>query len=129
MTDANENKQREAGKTDIRILEQHNVREAVSVVEKLGQALIDATEQAKNHFRNLWLQQLCRRYRHRPGKPLVHLSDLAERVMPIIDPRVSPILRGPFQRLATGKDSRSLERHFRNIAELANGRTSKPAKL
>src|SRR2546422_5851214 len=129
MTDVNEQKRLEAGKKDIRILEQYNVREAVTVAEKLGQNLIDATAHAKNHFRNLWLQQLCKRYKHRPGKPLVHLNDLADSVMPTIDPQVSPILHEPFQRFVSARDSRWIERHFRNIADLANERTSRPAKL
>src|SRR2546428_8381783 len=92
MTHENENEQPEAGKAGARILDHYDVEEAIAEVRKLAEGLILATAHTKHRFRQGWLEQLIQRYRERPGKPIIHLDDLDDEVIPTLAPEARNLL-------------------------------------
>lgn len=96
MTHENIGKTSEAGKAE---LEHFDVEEAIKEVRRLGKGLIEATRHAKHRFREEWLEQLIDRYRQRPGKPVIHLDDLDDEVVPTLSPQVRDVLYPHWRRL------------------------------
>ena len=129
MTHANGSKQREAGKTR-ESLEDYDVERAIRVVQELGEGLIEATKHAKHHFRREWLDQLVARYRERPGKPIVHLSDLPDQVIPTLSADVRKLLRPYWEKLVSGHGSEWGSQHFRCMWDIMrSGRASRWSSL
>lgn len=129
MTDANGSKQREAGKTR-ESLENYDVEQAIKVVLELGEGLIEATKNAKHHFRREWLDQLVARYRERPGKPIVHLSDLPDQVIPTLSADARKLLRPYWEKLVSEHGSEWGALHFRCMWDIMkSGRASRRSSL
>ncbi len=126
MTDANIGKTSEAGKAE---LEHFDVEEAIKEVRRLGRGLIEATRHAKHHFREEWLKQVIQRYRQRPGRPVIHLDDLSDTVMPILRPTAAKVVAGHCNQLFETESSEWIDRHYGNIVRLAKGQSANPAKL
>jgi hypothetical protein len=94
MSDVNTRKQDEAGKTSQE--QRYDVNQAIGIVQELGEGLMKATMQgkhAKHYFRKEWLEQLIERYRRQPGKPIIHLDDLGDEVIPWLSPESNALLR------------------------------------
>src|ERR1039457_3477560 len=89
MPDANQCKPEEEGKAN---LEQYDLERAIGIVRELGEGLIEATAHSKHHFRKEWLDQLVERYRRQPGKPVIHLDDLGDEVIPSLSAESGPLL-------------------------------------
>lgn len=115
-----ETKQTEKGETYD--FEHYNVEDAIRIVRELGDSLIDATKHAKHHFRREWLDQLIARYRERPGKPIVHLSDLPDQVIPTLSPDVREPLRPYWEKLVSEHGSEWGALHFRCMWDIMNSR-------
>jgi hypothetical protein len=94
-------------------LEDYHVEDAIEIVRGLAGGLIEATAHAKHHFRQEWLDQLIARYRERPGKPIIHLSDLPGQVIPTLSPDVQDPLRPFWEKLVSEHGSQWGAQHFR----------------
>lgn len=127
MTDANIGKTSEAGKAE---LEHFDVEEAIKEVRRLGNGLIEATRHAKHYFREEWLEQLINRYRQRPGKPVIHLDDLDDEVVPSLSPQVRDVLYPHWRRLVEEYGYMRSMNRFRVLRDIvATGRASRWSKL
>ncbi|HLQ06481.1 MAG TPA: hypothetical protein VK126_01860, partial [Nitrososphaerales archaeon] len=111
------------------LLEDFDVEDAIKVVRELGEDLIRATASAKHHFRTEWVDQLVSRYRENPGKPLVHLSDLRDTVMPVLTNKARALVLGCLASHSQKMSFGGWSHPFRNIAAFAGADRSKPAKL
>jgi hypothetical protein len=93
MSDANGLQKGQAGKAN---LENYDVEAAIRIVEELGEGLIEATEHSKrpskHHFRREWVDQLVERYWRQPGKPVIHLDDLYDEVIPSLSAEAGALL-------------------------------------
>lgn len=117
------------GKT-LASLENYDVEQAINVVLELGEGLIEATKHAKGHFRREWLDQLVARYRERPGKPIVHLSDLPDQVIPTLSPDVRELLRPHWEKLVGDRGSEWGSLHFRCMWDIMkSGKASRWSSL
>jgi hypothetical protein len=94
------------------LLENFDVEEAIKVVQDLGEGLIAATADTKHHFRREWVDQLVSRYKERPGKPVVHLSDLPDQVIPILSDEVRSFLKPYWEKLVSERGSEWRALHF-----------------
>lgn len=110
-------------------LESYSVENAIKIVRELADGLITSTAHAKHHFRSEWVDQLVSRYGERPGKPVVHLSDLRESVMPILGMKARRFVEGPYYRLVEEHGARRAEWAFRNIGLFVLKKGNRPAKL
>ncbi len=128
MPDANLRKPDEVGKTD---LEQYDVEQAIGIVRGLGEGLIEATAHSKHHFRREWLDQLVERYRRQPGKPVIHLDDLGDEVIPTLSGGAREFLRPYWEGLVKEHGSEWGAQKFRCVWDIfsARGNVSRWAKL
>jgi len=134
MSDANLRKPDEAGKAS---LEQYDVDRAISIVRELGEGLIEATKHSKrpskHHFRKEWLDQLIERYRRQPGKPVIHLDDLGDEVIPSLsgDGAAREFLRPYWEGLVKERGSEWCAQKFRCVWDIfsARGDVSRWSKL
>jgi len=62
------------------ILNKDWIGKTLKKVIELGKDLIRNTKNHKYHFRRSWLYDLLEYYSQRPGKPLIHLEDLPDKV-------------------------------------------------
>jgi hypothetical protein len=115
MEHENDSKQSEAGKAD---LEKFDVLEAIAEVRRLGEGLMPATAHAKHHFRREWLEQLVQRYTERPGKPVIHLDDLNDAVIPHLAAEARPFLRPYWLALASKYGSDRMGMKFRCLRDI-----------
>ena len=120
MTHENERKQDEKGKTEH--LENYDVEQAIAVVRELGEGLIEATKHVKHHFRREWLEQLTDHYRVRPGKPIIHLDDLDDKVIPHLSSEACELLRPYWTQLVKGHGSEWGSEHFRCVWDIMSGK-------
>jgi hypothetical protein len=106
--------------------ENYNVEDAIRVVQELGSGLIEEAartrQHVKHHFRQEWLDQLIARYRERPGKPIIHLSDLPDQVIPTLSPGVQALLRPYWDKLVIGHGSEWASMHFRCMWDIMKSR-------
>ncbi len=122
MTDANSSKQRdEAGKAvNQPKLEPYDVEDAIAQVQHLAEGLIETTRHAKHRFREEWVKQLLARYRALPGKPIIHLDDLGDGVIPTLScERVRPILIPHWKKLVAERGHEWSFLHFRCIRDIS----------
>jgi len=115
-------------------LENYDVEDAIEVVQELGSRLTEATkttrQHVKHHFRQEWLDQLIARYRDRPGKPIVHLSDLPDKVIPTLSPDVRDLLRPYWEKLVSERGSMWGSKHFRCMWDIMKtGKASRWSSL
>ncbi|MDA4119406.1 MAG: hypothetical protein OK436_02355 [Thaumarchaeota archaeon] len=102
-------------KDSVELLENFDVEEAVRIVLSLAEGLIEATTQAKHRFRSDWVDQLVSRYRQNPGKPVIHLSDLPDQVIPNLSKHVNSFLQPYWETLAGERGSEWASQHFRCV--------------
>jgi hypothetical protein len=98
--------------------EDYGVEEAVKVVRGLGEGLVEATKHVKHRFRSEWVDQLVARYRARPGKPVVHLSDLPDQVIPTLSEDAKPFLQPYWDKLVAEYGSEWGAKHFRCVWDI-----------
>ncbi len=118
LTDANIGKTSEVGKAE---LEHFDVEEAIKEVRRLGKGLIEATRHAKHHFREEWLEQLIDRYRRLPGKPVIHLDDLSDAVIPTLSPQIRDVLFPHWKRLVEEFGYMGSMNRFRCLRDIVAG--------
>lgn len=106
---------------DIHDFEHYDVEDAVKVVRGLGAGLVETTKEVKHRFREEWVEQLVARYRERPGKPVVHLSDLGDQVIPIFDPEIKTFLQPSWEELVSLHGSEWASRNFRCVWDIMKG--------
>ncbi len=109
------------------LLENFDVEEAIKVVRILAKGLIEATAHAKHHLRAEWVDQLVSRYRENPGKPVIHLSDLPDQVIPNLSNDVGSFLQPYWERLTGEHGSEWASQHFRCIWDIM--KTGKASRL
>src|SRR5207237_8248436 len=85
---------------------------------RLASHLKTATPQAKHHFRREWLEQLVQRYTERPGKPVIHLDDLGDAVIPHLSSEVREFLRPYWQAIASKYGSENMGTKFRCLRDI-----------
>jgi hypothetical protein len=108
----------------------YDVEDAIGTVLELGNGLIEATEPVKHHFRKAWLDQLVARYRERPGKPFVRLSDLPDQVIPTLSQEVRDTLRPYWEKLVDDYGSEWGSKRFRCILDIIHsGKASRWSSL
>ncbi|MDA4126665.1 MAG: LAGLIDADG family homing endonuclease [Thaumarchaeota archaeon] len=110
-------------------LENFDIEDAIKTVRRLGHELIGLTAHAKHHFRASWVDQLVTRYRERPGKPIVHLSDLRDTVMPVLAGEARNHVAKFFASFVQKEGLWSSGLVFRNIVRFAREKGDNPAKL
>ena len=110
-------------------LENYSVEQAIARVRKLGNQLVAATEHTKHHFRSEWVEGLVNRYSYRPGKPIVHLDDLSDTVMPILDDEARGLVRESLNAWVRQQGISRARPEFGNIATYAMTLDYRPAKL
>jgi hypothetical protein len=103
--------------------------EQVEWVRKLGNQLVAATENAKHHFRSEWVEDRVKQYSSKPGKPIVHLDDLSDTVMPILDNEARGLITVPLSIWVKRQDIARAQGTFGNVASYARDTGYKPAKL
>jgi hypothetical protein len=114
--------------------ENYDVEDAIKAVLELGSRLIEETRKSKqhvkHHFRQEWLDQLVARYRERPGKPIIHLSDLPDQVIPTLSPDVRDLLRPYWDKLVNEHGSEWGSKHFRCMWDIMkSGKMSRWSSL
>ena len=115
-------------------LENFNVEDAIKVVQELGSHLVNEASRTNQHikhqFRQEWLDQLIARYRERPGKPVIHLSDLPDQVIPTLSTDVRDLLRPYWQKLVDEHGSLWGSKHFRCMWDVVkSGKASRWSSL
>jgi hypothetical protein len=98
--------------------EDYDVEDSIRVVRELADGLIKSTAHAKHHFRAEWTDQLVSRYRERPGKPVIHLSDLPDQVIPIFSSDIRAQLQPHWDRLVSDHGSEWGSMHFRGVWDI-----------
>jgi hypothetical protein len=89
-------------------------------VQHLAEGLIEANRHAKHRFREEWVRQLVARYRAFPGKPIIHLDDLGDDVIPTLScERVRPMLVPSWNKLVAERGYERSFLHFRCIRDIA----------
>jgi len=119
--DENEGKQGKRGRRSTKSkLEPYDVEDAIAKVQHLAKGLIKATKHAKHRFREEWVEQLIARYRAFPGKPIIHLDDLYDDVIPTLScERFRPMLVPYWKRLVAERGYDWCFTHFRGIRDVA----------
>lgn len=114
----------EAGKSSS--LNNYNVKTTIRLLEELGPRLIESTRNTKQHtvhfFRQEWTDQLIARYLQRPGKPIIHLSDLPDQVIPTLSSDVQGLLRSYWAKLVGEHNSEWGSLHFRCMWDIMKSR-------
>lgn len=105
-------------------LETYDVEDAIKVVRELAEGVVEATAHAKHHFRSEWVDQLIARYRDRPGKPVIHLSDLPDQVIPTMSDNVRSILEPYWNKLVAERGSEWGAKRFRCIWDIMKFHTA-----
>jgi hypothetical protein len=101
-------------------LEPYDVEKAIARVKHLAEGLIEATKHAKHRFREEWVEQLIARYRASPGKPIIHLDDLYDDVIPTLScEKVRPTLVPYWKKLVAEHGSEWSFLHFRCMRDIA----------
>jgi hypothetical protein len=110
-------------------LENFETEEAIKVVRKLGEGLIAATAHVKHRFRKEWIDDLVQRFKERPGRPIVHLSDLRDSVMPVLAVGARCQVAQALERYVKEEELAGARISCRNIASYARDEGDNPAKL
>ena len=110
----------QAGKA-VNPLENYNVKDAIRHVQRLSESLIEATKHAKHRFREEWVNQLIARYEQLPGKPLIHLNDLGQDVIPTLCRDVRPLLVPYWKELVAAHGYKWSMAKFRCARDIAAG--------
>ena len=124
MITTNENDEKQddrAGKTVYQPqLEPYDIEDAIARVKHLAEGLIEATRHAKHRFREEWVKQLIARYRALPSKPIIHLDDLYDDVIPTLSrEHVQPMLVPYWKKLVAERGSEWSFLHFRCMRDIA----------
>ena len=98
---------------------------AEGTIRELAEGLIRETDSRENRFRPEWVELLLERYRHRPGRPTVHLSDFVGHVQLRLRPETHQLVE-PFWDRLVQKDGRWAWRHFRSVVNYLKGGPGTP---
>lgn len=107
----------------------YEIEETLSKVRSAGKQLCDDTASAINRFRMSWVESLIERYERRPGRPVIHLSDLLDSTQVGIEAGARLILLGHWSKMRELPAALGRSEQFRGIRDLASGRLARFARL